>query len=139
MSRDLSSFYAQNVGKPEVVKVKVSERFSEEFEFKAITNAQDAEIRKRCIKKTLITQGKKKGQYEQNFDAIRYQTLLTIESMVVPNLKDAGLQESYGVFGEEDLYNIMLTPAEASEAYKGAEKANGYEQDLSDMVEDVKN
>ena len=139
MSRDLSSFYAQNVGKPEVVKVKVSDRFSEEFEFKAISNELDTEIRKRCLKKTIITQGKKKGQYEQNFDHLRYSVLLAIESTAFPNFKDVKLQESYGVMGEEDLFNAMFTPAEVRDICLAAEKANGYEQDLAEMVEDVKN
>ena len=145
MTKDLSAFFAANVEEPEVVEVTISKRFKnkdgnpELFEFKAISNDTDNAIRKMCIRKKLITQGPKKGQHEQEFDALKYQTLLTIESMVHPNLRDVELQKQHGVMGEEDLFNKLFLPAEIADAYRAAEKANGYEKDMSELVEDVKN
>lgn len=145
MSENLSAFFAQNAEQPKEVVKEISSRFKNKdgepipFVFKAITPAKDTEIQNKSIIKKPILQGPKKGQFNQEFDAIKYQLLMTIESIVFPNLKDVELQNSYGVMGEEELYNAMLLPAESVKAYEAAQKANGYEHEMKDLVEDVKN
>lgn len=145
MSKDLQAFFAQNAEQPKVIKKVISKRFKDSegnpipFEFKAITPNKDAELRQKCITKKPITQGSKKGQTEQEFLQARYLNLLTIESTVFPNFKDGALQDSYGVMGEEDLFNAMLTPAEVTDALQAAQEANGYELEMAEIVEEAKN
>ena len=145
MTKSLSAFFAQNAGKPKKVEKAISKRFKDEngepikFVFKAITPAKDTELQNKSMKKKLITQGPKKGQYEQDFDPMYYQLLLTIESIEFPNLKDAELQNTYGVMDEVGLYNAMLLPAESVDAYAAAQEANGYEHSMKELVEEAKN
>lgn len=142
---NLQAFFAQNAEQPTQVEKVISKRFKDAegnpipFIFKAIDPARDAELRTQATKKTLITQGKQKGQFRSEFQPARYQNLFTIESIVWPNLKDAALQNSYEVVGEEQLYNEMLTPGEATDAFLAAQEANNYEIDLEDLVEQAKN
>lgn len=142
---NLNSFFMKNAEQPKQIEGIVSNRFKDDegkvvpFIFKAITPEKDAELQSKAIYKKPITQGPKKGQVEQDFDALKYQRLMTIESMVQPNLKDAELQNYYGVMGEVDLYNAMLLPGESIKAYELAQKANGYEHSMSDLVDEVKN
>lgn len=145
MSKDLQAFFAQNAEQPKKIERVISKRFKDgdgnpiPFEFKAITPEKDAELRQKSISKKLITQGKRKGQHDQEFLQTKYLNLLTIESTVFPNFKDSALQDSYGVMGEESLFNAMLTPAEATEALQAAQEANGYELEMSEIVEEAKN
>ena len=145
MTKDLQAFFMQNASQPEKVERVISKRFKDgegnpiPFEFKAITPSKDAELRQKSIVKKPITQGPRKGQFEQDFQQAKYLNLLTIETIVFPDFKNAELQGSYGVYGEEDLFNLMLTPAEVSEAHVAAQEANGYEVSMPDLVEEVKN
>ncbi|BDH60145.1 phage portal protein [Lysinibacillus sp. PLM2] len=141
----LQAFFSENAKKPVNVTRVISKRFVDsdgnpiEWEFGAITPEMDAEIKKDSTRRTLITQGKRKGQYNTEFDPAKYQLKLTVASVVYPDLKDADLQNSYGVFNEEDLINKMLLPAELQDASMAAQEANGFEISLEDMVEEAKN
>ena len=145
MSNNLQAFFMQNAEQPEQIEREISKRFKGEdgkpvkFIFKAITPEKDAEIKNKSMIKKPITQGKRKGQFDVEFNSGKYQNLLTIESMVKPNLNDATLQESYGVMGSEALFNVFLLPAEATDAFNAAQEANGYENDMADLVDEVKN
>ena len=54
----------------------------------------------------------KKNQYTSELDSNRYVRLLCTNSVVFPNLKDAELQDSYGVSTPDDLLVAMLTAGE---------------------------
>lgn len=144
-SNSLSAFYAQNAKQPEKVEREISKRFSDDegnplkFVFKAISPSVDTKIQSKAMKTEFIKEGPKKGQKEQVFDAMYYQLLLTVESIEYPNLKDAELQNTYGVMDEVSLYDAMLLPSESVAAYAAAQEANGYEHAMKDLVEDAKN
>lgn len=141
----IQAFFAHNVKKPENIKKVISDRFTDEdgnaieFEFKAISAKKDEELKQKCTVKKMITQGKRKGQYDTDFLASKYQTLLAIESLVEPNLKDAKLQESWGVFGEEELFYTMFLSAEVTDVIRASQEANGYDIDMDELVEEAKN
>lgn len=142
---NLQAFFAHNKKKNENKKVAVSKNFVDEngnaveWEFAAISPERDEELKSQSTKRALITQGKRKGQYNTDFDHFKYQRLLTVESIVYPNLNDKELQDSYGVFGADELLSKMLTIGEVAEAAKAAQEVNGYDTELDELVEEVKN
>lgn len=142
---NLQAFFAHNKKKQDNIKKAISKNFTDEtgqvieWEFAAISPERDAELKSESTKRSLITQGKRKGQYNTDFDHFKYQRLLTVESIVFPNLNDKELQDSYGVLGADELLGKMLTIGEIAEAAAAAQAANGYEVELDELVEEVKN
>lgn len=142
---NLQAFFAHNKKQNENIKRAVSKRFVDEngnpieWEFAAISPARDEELKSECTKRSMITQGKRKGQYNTNFDNIKYQRLLTVESVVYPNLHDRELQDSYGVMGANELLNKMLTIGELTDASVAAQEVNGFDIEIDELVEEAKN
>jgi len=62
---------------------------------------------------------------------------LACESVVFPDLKDEGLQKSYGVMGEEALLNKMLLPGEYDNLIAQVMGMNGY--NAEELVNEAKN
>ena len=145
MTANLQAFFAQNAEQPAQVERVISKRFKDgegkpiPFIFKPITPEQDSELRAQATKKTMITQGKQKGQFRSEFQAAKYQNLFTIASIAFPPLNNVELQDNYKAMGEEDLFNKMLTPGEATDAFLAAQEANNYELDLDELAEQAKN
>lgn len=142
---NLQAFFAHNKKKQDNIKRAISKNFVDEddkameWEFGPITPERDTELKAASTKRALITQGKRKGQYNTDFDHFKYQRLLAVESIVFPNLNDKELQDSYGVFGAEELLGKMLTIGEITDAAKAAQEVNGFELELEELVEEVKN
>ena len=142
---NLAAFFAHNKKKNGNIKRAVSKNFvdeqgkSIEWEFAPVSPERDSELKSESTKRSLITQGKRKGQYNTDFDHFKYQRLLTVESIVFPNLNDKELQDSYKAMGADALLGKMLTIGEIADASAAAQEANGYEADLEDLVEEVKN
>lgn len=142
---DLQAFFAHNKKEKKNIKQAISKSFTDEngqpleWEFAPISPERDAELKSESTKRALITQGKRKGQYNTDFDHFKYQRLLTVESIVFPNLNDKELQDSYGAMGADELLGKMLTIGEIADASAAAQEANGYEVELEDLVEEVKN
>lgn len=113
---DIKAFLKQNKEVKENVKVVVSNGFKDEkgkpipFEIKALTAMEDEAIRNACMKKVQVVG--KKNQYTSELDSNRYVRLLCTNSVIFPNLKDAELQDSYGVSTPDDLLVAMLTAGE---------------------------
>ena len=113
---DVKAFLKPNKEVKENVKVVVSDGFKDEkgkpipFEIKALTAMEDEAIRNACMKKVQVVG--KKNQYTSELDSNRYIRLLCTNSVVFPNLKDAELQDSYGVSTPDDLLFAMLTAGE---------------------------
>ena len=113
---DIKAFLKPNKEVKENVKVIVSDGFKDEkgkpipFEIKALTAMEDEAIRNACMKKVQVIG--KKNQYTSELDSNRYIRLLCTNSVVFPNLKDAELQDSYGVSTPDDLLFAMLTACE---------------------------
>ncbi|AUS87761.1 hypothetical protein LBYS11_16080 [Lysinibacillus sp. YS11] len=142
---NLTAFFAHNKKQNENIKHAISKKFVDEqgnpieWEFAPISPERDAELKSESTKRSMITQGKRKGQYNTDFDHFKYQRLLTVESIVYPNLNDKELQDSYGVMGADALLGKMLTIGEMADASAVAQEVNGYQAELEDMVEEVKN
>lgn len=142
---NLAAFFAHNKKQKGNIERPISTSFLDEegnpikWKFAPISPERDAELKSESTKRSLITQGKRKGQFNTNFDHFKYQRLLTIESIVFPNLNDKELQDSYGVMGADVVFGKMLTIGEIADASSAAQEANGYEAELEDMVEEVKN
>lgn len=62
-------------------------------------------------------------------DEKRYQETVLAESVVFPDLKDANLQNSYGVIGAERLLARLLLAGEYDCLRREAERINGGEDD----------
>ncbi len=142
---NLAAFFAHNKKQNDNIKRAISKKFIDEqgnpieWEFAPITPERDAELKSESTKRSMIMQGKRKGQYNTDFDHFKYQRLLTVESIVFPNLNDKELQDSYCAMGADELLGKMLTIGEIANAAAAAQEANGYEAELEDMVEEVKN
>jgi hypothetical protein len=54
-------------------------------------------------------------------------------------LKNPDLQRSYGVLGAESLLRKMLLPGEYVELVQHVQRLNGFDQDVNELVEQVKN
>jgi len=138
---DLSLFYAQNAGPDVTEDFVVSERFKDKegkpvaWELRSMSEAENEECRKAATKRVKA----KNGAYvpETNYD--EYLAKLTVASVIYPNLKDGELQRSYGVMGAEALLRRMLLPGEYASLVQKVQELNGFDKDLGELVDEVKN
>ena len=139
---DFSIFMSGNAIKNDTVKYVASKRFVKnkkpvEWELKAVDSDLDELIRKECTKRVPITG--KRGQYTQETDTDKYIGKLCVACTVYPNLKDAELQDSYGVKTGDELLKKMLLPGEYTEYKAKVMEINGYDLDMEELVDEAKN
>ncbi|MNC83125.1 Phage XkdN-like protein [compost metagenome] len=60
-------------------------------------------------------------------------------SVVYPDLKDAELQKSYGVLGADQLLRKMLLPGEYATLLQKVQSINGFDKDVNELADEVKN
>ncbi|WP_270167589.1 phage tail assembly chaperone [Paenibacillus sp. SYP-B4298] len=138
---DLQAFFAQNAAVETTEEFIVSPRFKDKsgkpipWKLRSMTQDENEEIRKSVTKRT---KGKR-GVYQTETDPHEYITRLTVASVVYPPLKDADLQKSYGVLGADKLLSKMLLPGEYSELVQRVQELNGFEQEMNELVDEVKN
>ncbi len=141
----MQAFFAHNAKKPGNIKLAISKSFVDEegqpleWEFSPVHPDLDEKLKQQCTVKKMITQGKRKGQYDTDFLAAKYQNLLAVNSIVFPNLNDKELQDSYGVHTDEEVFKAMLLNGEIIDAIKASQEANGFEIDIDDLIEEAKN
>ena len=137
----LSAFYAQNAITPETESFVVSKRFADQegnpipWQLRGMTEAENEECRKAATRVTKVKGGAR--QTEVNGD--EYLLKLVSASVVFPNLRDAELQKSYGVMGAENLLRKMLLPGEYAALMGKVQEINGFDRDLGELVDEVKN
>jgi hypothetical protein len=117
-------------------EVIVSNRFQENskpvpFVIRPVTQEEN----KALIKK--FTRRDKKGN--ETFDRTEYVSALTASAVVSPDLKNAELQEHYGVLGESALLQKMLYAGEYAELSMQVHQLSGLDEDINDDIEEVKN
>ena len=139
---DFSIFMSGNAIKNDTVKYVASKRFVKnkkpvEWELKAVDSDLDELIRKECTKRVPIAG--KRGQYTQETDTDKYIGKLCVACTVYPNLKDAELQDSYGVKTGDELLKKMLLPGEYTEYKAKVMEINGYDLDMEELVDEAKN
>ncbi|KAE9633715.1 phage portal protein [Defluviitalea raffinosedens] len=138
----LSAFMAQNAIKPEEIEFIASKRFVQDgkpipWRIKPISSDMDEELRKSCTRKVPVPG--KKNVFIPETDYQRYLCKLAVACTVFPDLNDKELQDSYGVMGAEALLKRMLLPGELTDYIAKIQEINGFDLDMQDLVDDVKN
>ena len=110
-------FYRENRKDRQEREVLLSDRLAKDggqmlFRIRPMSQRENADIWKRC------------GEDEK-----RYEGAVLAESVVFPDLKDAALQNSYGVVGAERLLAKLLLAGEFDQLRKAVECINGGEDD----------
>lgn len=130
MSR-LSGFLKVNVKDTERKKdVYVSDRFSEPITIKLLTPKELG----RCQEKAVSIRNK-----QTYFDSNTYSMELIKASIIEPDLKNAELQDSYGVMSEEELLNEMFTGAEFVRITTIVNEFNSLDESINDKIKEAKN
>ena len=110
-------FYRENRQERAERELLLTERFAGEggalpWRIRPMSQKENEEIWKRC--------GEDEG---------RYQEMILAESVVFPDLKDAALQNRYGVLGAERLLAKMLLAGEYDCLQRAVDAINGGEDD----------
>lgn len=138
---DLSVFFMQNVETDTVEEFEVSKRFKDKegnpvkWKLRTMNEEENESIRKSVTKRVKV----KGGQFATETNHDDYVAKLAVSSVVFPNLKDAELQSSYGVMGAEKLLRKMLLPGEYSSLLEKVQEMNGFDLDINDLKDEVKN
>lgn len=137
----LSAFFAQNALADLHQEVIVSSRFKDadgqpiSWKLRSMTEEENEECRKAATRKV---KGKG-GAYTSEISSDDYVAKLAVSSVVFPNLKDEGLQKSYGVLGAEKLLRKMLLPGEYATLIQKVQEINGFDKDMGELIDEVKN
>lgn len=138
---DMSMFFAGNAALEVSEDFVVSERFKDaegkpvKWKLRSITEEQNSEIRKASTRKV---KGKG-GIHTPELDANEYMARLMTSCVVFPDLQNADLQKSYSVKGAEVLLRKMLLPGEFAALGERVQSMNGFDQDINELMDEVKN
>ena len=139
--KDLKFFLKQNTIPVENQEVEVSKRFKDDagntvkFEIKSISNEMDDALRKQNTRQVK----KAKGVIVPELDQQKYFVDLVLKSLVYPDLNDKELQDSWGVMDSKELINAMLLPGEYTALLQEVQKINGWDLNIEDIKDEVKN
>jgi len=138
---ELSVFFMQNVETDITEEFEVSKRFKDAegnpvpWKLRTMTEEENESIRKSAQKRVKL----KGGQYTTETNNDEYLAKLAVASVVFPDLKDAELQRSYGVLGADKLLRKMLLPGEYGHLLEKVQEMNGFDLDINDLKDEVKN
>lgn len=109
-----------------------------EWEFRHITSKENEDIRDAC---TIEVQVKgKPNLFRPRVQSGKYIRRLITSSVVIPDLYDAELQDSYGVKEPEELLMAMVDdPGEYSELASYVQKFQGFNTSFEEKVDEAKN
>ena len=115
-------FYRENRKDREEREVLLTDRLAKDggqmlFRIRPMSQRENESIWKRCSE-----------------DEKRYEGAVLAESVVFPDLKDAELQNSYGVVGAERLLKKLLLAGEYDRLRMAAEEINGGEGGCIDYI-----
>lgn len=109
-----------------------------EWEFRHITSKENEDLRDECTIDVPITG--KPNLFRQKVMSSRYIQKLITASVVVPDLYDKELQDSYGVMTPEDLLLAMVDdPGEYNDMASFVQTFQGFNVSFEEKVEDAKN
>ena len=146
---NLELFFAENVELEENEKYVASKKFKGkdgkplEWEIKALSADENDAIKKQCITRKQVPG--KRGQFTNDFDNIKYISLLCVNSIVSPDLNNAKLQDSwskkvgYPIMNGSDLLKVMLNSGEYDMLSQKVQEVNGYLDDINEDIEEAKN
>ncbi|MCI8565968.1 MAG: hypothetical protein HFI39_06570 [Lachnospiraceae bacterium] len=108
------------------------------WEFRHITSKENEAIREDCTVEVPITG--KPNMFRQKLKSGLYAQKMIVASVVVPDLYDKELQDSYGVMTPEDLLLAMVdNPGEYNDLASFVQKFQGFDVSFSDKVDEAKN
>ena len=141
MTKSFDAFLKTNkIEKPNEF-IPVSEAFKDEngdtilWEVRQLTNEEMKAIKKQCVKQVKD----KRGGVSVKTDSDKMVGLIAATSTVYPDLKNADLQNSYGVYGEVALLEAMLSAGELLAYEQEVNRINGFDVSFDDKVEEAKN
>lgn len=109
-----------------------------EWEFKHITSKQNEDLRDECIIDVQVTG--KPNVFRPKMESSKYIRKMIVASVVMPDLYDKELQDSYGVMTPEDLVLAMVDdPGEYNDLAAFVQKFQGFDVNLGDKVKKAKN
>ena len=109
-----------------------------EWEFKHISSKENEEIRENCTIDIPVTG--KPNMYRPKLKSSLYIQRMIAASVVVPDLFDSELQDSYGVKTPEDLLMAMVDdPGEYNDLLSFVQKFQGFNVSFNDKVDEAKN
>lgn len=123
-----------------IAEVVISERFKDKegnvlkFKIKAMTNEEFEEIRKATTNVSF-----KNGKRAYSFDTKHFNELVVINNTIDPNFKDAESIKKLGCVTPEQYLNKVLLAGEISELSRQIQLLSGFEVDLAELVDEVKN
>lgn len=141
----LQGFYKENVKREKKLhEVVISDAFKDEdgepyvWKLKAL---RQTEITNMFDKHIDVITNAKKGTSTTKGDMGAYTLELMAKTVVDPNLKDAALQNSWGVMSPEALLDAMFEDDNDgfNKLLKEVNKVNGKLKDLDELTEEVKN
>lgn len=108
------------------------------WEFRHITSGENESIRDECT--TEVQVPGKPNLYRPRVQTGKYIRKMIAASIVVPDLLDKELQDSYGVGKAEDLLLAMVDdPGEYNDLAAFVQKFQGFDTSFEDKVEETKN
>jgi hypothetical protein len=109
-----------------------------DWEFKHITSKENEEIREGCTIDVPVTG--KLNMYRPKLKSSLYIQRMIAASVVMPDLFDSELQDSYGVKTPEDLLMAMVDdPGEYNDLAAFVQKFQGFNVSFEDKVNEAKN
>lgn len=126
----------------ETVDYVASETYKDEkgnplkWKLRAIDSDLDESIRRDCTKKV---RGARGGISSTEIDSDKYVTMVCVNTIVEPNLKDAEAQDAFGVKSAEALLKKLLLPGELLSLKEKVMEVNGFDVGMDDLVEEAKN
>lgn len=117
-------------------EVVVSDRFKDKegnalkFKIKVMTNAKFNELRRRATKQ--------KGR-KIEFDPNAFQLGIVIEHTLEPDFKNAESLQKLGCMNPEQYVEKVLLPGEIVELASQIQKLSGFDVEMEELVEEVKN
>ena len=109
-----------------------------EWEFKPISSKENEEIRESCTIEVPVAG--KPNMYRPKVKTSLYIQRMIAASVVVPDLYDSELQDSYGVKTPEDLLLAMVDdPGEYNSLAAFVQKYQGFDASFDEKVKEAKN
>lgn len=109
-----------------------------EWEFRHITSKENERLRENCTIEVPVTG--KPNLLRPKMKSAEYVKKMIAASVVMPDLMDAELQDSYGVKTPEDLLMEMVDdPGEYNDLAAFVQKFQGFDVTFEDKVKEAKN
>lgn len=109
-----------------------------EWEFKHITSKESDGLRDECTIDVPVTG--KPNMFRPKLQSSKYAQKMIAASVVMPDLYDKELQDSYGVTTPEELVLAMVDdPGEYNDLVAFVQKFQGFNVSFEDKVEEAKN